>query len=79
LIETTAMIGSPASRGANASVARAGRACWAGGLFRGAAAVGAVSAAVTASVIPATDAHLIASAGTRTPVARRRVNRAFVN
>jgi hypothetical protein len=41
--------------------------------------VGAVSAAVTASVTPAMDAHRSASAGARTPAARRRMNRALVN
>ena len=45
LIDTIAMIGSPASRGAVASVGRAGRACLAA-----ASAVSAVSAAIAASI-----------------------------
>jgi hypothetical protein len=45
LIDTIAMIGSPASRGAVASVGGAGRACLAA-----ASAVSAVSAAIAASV-----------------------------
>src|SRR5690349_11835531 len=48
LIDTIAMIGSPAARGAVASVGRAGWAGWAG--FNAALAAGAISAAVIASV-----------------------------
>src|SRR5262249_44395831 len=49
LIDTIAMIGSPALREAVASVARAGRACFVAALAD-AAAVSAVSASVAASV-----------------------------
>jgi hypothetical protein len=48
LIDTIAMIGSPASRGAVASVGGAGRACLAA-----ASAVSAVSAAIAANVTTA--------------------------
>jgi 5,10-methenyltetrahydromethanopterin hydrogenase len=48
LIDTIAMIGSPASRGAVASVGGAGRAC-----LGAASAVSAVNAAIAASVIMA--------------------------
>jgi hypothetical protein len=79
-MDTIAMIGSPASREAVASVAFAGRA-WAGALPRGAAMAGAVSAAaaVIASVIAAMDARLSISVGAQKPAARWRVDRALVN
>src|SRR5215470_10243635 len=56
LIDTIAMIGSPASRGAAASVVRSGRA-WRGAASAGGAAVSAVRAAMAASVTIAGGAH----------------------
>src|SRR5262245_3792261 len=56
LIDTIAMIGSPASRGATASVLCSGRA-WRGAASAGRAAVSAVRAAVAASVTIAGGAH----------------------
>src|SRR5215475_3217332 len=56
LIDTIAMIGSPASRGATASVICSGRA-WRGAASAGGAAVSAVRAAVAASVTIAGGAH----------------------
>src|SRR6516225_4014763 len=56
LIDTIAMIGSPASRGAAASVVRSGRA-WRGAASAGGAAVRAVRAAVAASVTIAGGTH----------------------
>src|SRR5262245_24992163 len=56
LIDTIAMIGSPASRGATASVICSGRA-WRGAASAGGAAVSAVRAAVAASVTIAGSAH----------------------
>src|SRR5436190_18312548 len=56
LIDTTAMIGSPAARGAAASAVCSGRA-WRGAASAGAAAVSAVRAAVAASVTIAGGAH----------------------
>src|SRR5215469_10928877 len=56
LIDTIAMIGSPASRGAAASVVCSGRA-WRGAASAGGAAVSAVRAAVAASVTIAGGAH----------------------
>jgi hypothetical protein len=52
LIDTIAMIGSPASRGAVASVGGAGRACLAA-----ASAVSAVSAAIAANITMAGGLH----------------------
>src|SRR6516225_12118885 len=57
LIDTIAMIGSPASRGAAPSVVCSGRA-WRGAASAGGAAVSAVRAAVAASVTIAAGAHL---------------------
>src|SRR5262245_8780887 len=56
LIDTIAMIGSPATRGAAASVVCSGRA-WRGAASAGGAAVSAVRAAVAASVTIAGGAH----------------------
>src|SRR5947209_10282705 len=56
LMDTIAMIGSPASRGAAASVVCSGRA-WRGAAPAGGAAVSAVNAAVAASVTIAGGAH----------------------
>src|SRR5271157_1711719 len=56
LIDTIAMIGSPASRGAAPSVVCSGRA-WRGAASAGGAAVNAVRAAVAASVTIAGGAH----------------------
>src|SRR5271166_2952896 len=56
LIDTIAMIGSPASRGAAASVVCSGEA-WRGAASAGAAAVSAVRAAVAARVTIAEGAH----------------------
>src|SRR5262245_23847252 len=56
LIDTIATIGSPASRGAAASVVCSGRA-WRGAASAGGAAVSAVRAAVAASVTIAGGAH----------------------
>src|SRR6188472_597788 len=56
LIDTIAMIGSPAARGAAPSVVCSGRA-WRGAASAGGAAVSAVRAAVAASVTIAGDAH----------------------
>src|SRR6266852_6782445 len=56
LIDTIAMIGSPASRGAASSVVCSGRA-WRGAASAGGAAVSAVRAAVAASVTIAGGAH----------------------
>src|SRR5262245_32134781 len=56
LIDTIAMIGSPATRGAAPSVVCSGRA-WRGAASAGGAAVSAVRAAVAASVIIAAGAH----------------------
>src|SRR5438105_15890213 len=56
LIDTIAMIGSPASRGAVASAVRSGRA-WRGAASAGGAAVSAVRAAVAASVTIAGGPH----------------------
>ena len=56
LIDTIAMIGSPASRGAAPSVVCSGRA-WRGAASAGGATVSAVRAAVAASVTIAEGAH----------------------
>src|SRR5215471_4807235 len=56
LIDTIAMIGSPAARGAAPSVVRSGRS-WRGAASAGGAAVSAVRAAVAASVTIAGGAH----------------------
>src|SRR6476646_6040301 len=56
LIDTIAMIGSPAARGAAPSVVCSGRA-WRGAASAGGAAVSAVRAAVAASVTIAGGAH----------------------
>src|SRR5260370_15971370 len=56
LIDTIAMIGSPATRGAAPSVVCSGRA-WRGAASAGGAAVSAVRAAVAASVTIAGGAH----------------------
>src|SRR3954447_4489031 len=56
LIDTIAMIGSPAARGAAPSVVCSGRA-WRGGASAGGAAVSAVRVAVAASVTIAGGAH----------------------
>src|SRR5712691_2846989 len=56
LIDTIAMIGSPASRGAGPSVVCSGRA-WRGAASAGGATVSAVRAAVAASVTIAEGAH----------------------
>src|SRR6476469_9416557 len=56
LIDTIAMIGSPAARGAASSVVCSGRA-WRGAASAGGAAVSAVRAAVAASVTIAGGAH----------------------
>src|SRR6516165_4983316 len=56
LIDTIAMIGSPAPRGAAPSVVCSGRA-WRGAASAGGAAVSAVKAAVAASVTIAGSAH----------------------
>src|SRR6516164_7876200 len=57
LIDTIAMIGSPAWRGAAPSVVCSGRAAWRGAASAGGAAVSAARAAVAASVTIAEGAH----------------------
>src|SRR5438093_10196117 len=62
LIDTIAMIGSPASRGAAPSVVCSGRA-WRGAASAGGAVVSAVRAAVAASVTIAGGAHCRTTSG----------------
>src|SRR5215468_5725046 len=69
LIDTIAMIGSPAARGAAASAVCSGRA-WRGAASAGGAAVSAVRAAVAASVTIAGGAHRRATSADRVVVHR---------